>query len=267
MRKPVISLLQMAAVPGQVEVNRQKALRLIAEAARQHAQVALLPELWDTDYFFPQAKELAQAHQEKTKAMLAAAAREHKLYLVAGSVAEFREGKLYNTMYVFDPAGREAAAYSKIHLFGIMEENKYLAPGERRTMWEAPFGQAGLMICYDLRFPELARTYALEGAQILFVPAAWAYPRDKHWSMLLRARAVENQLYVVGTNRAGRSGDYEFPGRSAIIDPWGETVIEADDREGVFTEAIDMAKVEEVRQRMPIFKDRRTEFYKVARGE
>jgi len=210
MQKPVISLLQMAALPGQVEANRQKALRLVEQAARQGAQVALLPELWDTDYFFPQARELAQEHQEKTKTLLAWAAREYKLYLVAGSVAQWREGKLYNTMYVFDPAGREVAAYSKIHLFGIMEEDKYLAPGERRTMWEAPFGKAGLMICYDLRFPELARTYALEGARILFVPAAWAYPRDKHWSMLLRARAIENQLYVVGF-RVSRPLGYRRP--------------------------------------------------------
>lgn len=263
MQKPVVSLLQMAALPGQVEVNRQKALKFIEQAARQHAQIALLPELWDTDYFFPQAKTLAREHQEKTKVMMAWAAREYKLYLVAGSVAQWREGRLYNTTYVFDPSGQEVAAYSKIHLFGLMEEDKHLAPGERGTLWEAPFGKAGLMICYDLRFPELARTYALQGAQLFFVPAAWAYPRDKHWQLLLRARATENQLFVVGCNRVGRSGDFEFPGRSAIIDPWGETVIEGDDQEGVFTESIDMGKVEEIRQKMPIFADRRTEFYKV----
>lgn len=261
MQKPVISLLQMASMPGQVEANRQKALKLVEQAARRRAQVVLLPELWDTDYLFPQAQVLAQEHQEKTKDILAWAAREYKLYLVAGSVAQWRENKLYNTTYVFDPSGREVAGYSKIHLFGIMEEDKYLAPGERRTLWQAPFGPSGLMICYDLRFPELARTYALQGAQILFVPAAWAYPRDRHWSMLLRARAVENQLYVVGTNRAGRFGVFEFPGRSAIIDPWGETVIEADDSEGVFTAEIDMGKVEEIRQRIPVFSDRRIEFY------
>jgi len=118
-----------------------------------------------------------------------------------------------------------------------------------------------MMICYDIRFPELARKLALSGAKILFVPAEWPHPRLHHWRSLLIARAIENQMYVCGINRVGRDAANVFCGHSMIVDPWGEVIAEADETETIISAAVDLARPDEVRSRIPVFRDRRPELY------
>ena len=128
-------------------------------------------------------------------------------------------------------------------------------------MHELPWGCAGLAICYDLRFPELFRRYALEGARLMILPAAWPHPRRMHWRTLLRSRAIENQCFVAACNRVGTADDVSFFGSSAVIDPWGETLIEGGETEALLTVRIDLDTVEATRAKIPIFADRRPELY------
>ncbi|MNI08550.1 2-oxoglutaramate amidase [compost metagenome] len=176
-------------------------------------------------------------------------------------MADKQGEKVRNTIYVFNREGEVVADYSKIHLFRLMDEEKYLSSGDQLGQFELEGIPAGMMICYDIRFPELSRKLALDGAQILFVPAEWPNPRLHHWRTLLMARAIENQMYVVSCNRVGTSGTTEFFGHSMIINPWGEVLAEGSENEGVISCTIDLSEVERVRRTIPIFEDRRPPLY------
>lgn len=181
--------------------------------------------------------------------------------VVGGSIAEKRECGVFNTIYAFDREGNEAGDYSKIHLFRLMDEEKFLQSGDKLGRLELDGVPAGMMICYDIRFPELSRKLALGGAQVLFVPAEWPNPRLHHWRTLLMARAIENQMFVISCNRVGISGTTEFFGHSMVIDPWGEVLAEGDESERIVRATIDLGLVKDVRRRIPIFEDRRPSLY------
>ena len=142
-----------------------------------------------------------------------------------------------------------------------MEEEIYLAQGQGTTLLDLPWGKTGLAICSDLRFPELFRRYALHGAQLLIIPSEWPHPRRKHWRTLLQARAIENQCYVAACNRVGSSKDTDFFGASAVIDPWGNTLIEGGENENLLTVTVNLSQVASVRRQIPVFDDRRPELY------
>jgi predicted amidohydrolase len=142
-----------------------------------------------------------------------------------------------------------------------MDEDKWLAPGEESVLVEADWGKTGLAICYDLRFTELFRKYALNGAKLVILPAEWPNRRTAHWQTLLRARAIEDQMYVIAVNRVGESRGEHFGGRSAVIDPWGEAVVEAGSDPALLHAEIDLALVDDVRKRIPVFEDRRPDVY------
>jgi predicted amidohydrolase len=144
-----------------------------------------------------------------------------------------------------------------------MEEEKHLTAGNRLGLYAMDGQTTGSVICYDIRFPEWIRTYALQGMKVLFVPAQWPNPRLQHWRQLLIARAIENQMYVVACNRVGFGGGSEFFGHSLVIDPWGEVIAEGSEREEVVQAQIDLALVDEVRSRIPVFTDRRTSLYEL----
>ncbi len=260
-----ISLVQMDCKLGDPERNFVHAAEAIAEAARRGSDLALLPELWSTAYALEAASMLASplAHDPSGEgwfARLAALAAQHGLY-VGGSMLEAKEGRYYNCFALYGPDGALCAAYRKVHLFRLMDEEKYLAPGEQRVCLDLPWGKTGLAICYDLRFPELLRSYALTGARLLLIPAEWPHPRREHWRTLLRARAIENQCFVAACNRVGTTGSASFFGASAVIDPWGETLVEAGEVETLLTVTIDTTLVDEVRRCIPVFEDRRPELY------
>jgi omega-amidase len=206
-------------------------------------------------------EELADPQGERTKSVVSAFCRKYGVMVVAGSIAEKRSEGVTNTIHVFDRSGREIGEYSKIHLFRLMNEHLHLVAGEREGRFDLDGMPAAAMICYDIRFPELARKLALGGAKILFVPAEWPHPRLHHWRTLLQARAIENQMFVVSCNTVGLSGGTSFFGHSMVIDPWGEVMAEAGEEETILRAEIDLSLVDDVRGRIPVFDDRRPNLY------
>ncbi len=257
-----ISLAQMDITLGNVEANLKKAEEWTAEAARRGSQVVVFPEMWTTGFDWPNLKTLS-AQSAEVLAAVAALARRYGLWLNGSMLALDETGRPANTSILFDPSGRPAGLYRKIHLFSLMDEERYLAPGQSLAPVETPWGQSGLAICYDLRFPELFRTYALQGVTMVYLPAEWPHPRLAHWQTLLRARAIENQMFMVGVNRVGADDRSKFFGHSALIDPWGHTVVEGGEIELLLTATINTDQVAEVRRKIPVFRDRRPGLYRL----
>ncbi len=261
MARLVVSLGQMDVVLGQPDVNLAQVRQWAAESARQGADVLVLPELWPTGYDLGRAADYATAVTAGMFAEIASLCREYGIHILGSCLSLMGEGAYGNTAVLFNPAGKLLGAYSKVHLFQLMDEHKYLTPGNGRSLVQTPWGESGLAICYDLRFPELFRAYALDGAKIVFLPAEWPNPRLVHWQTLLRARAIENQMYIVACNRVGTTDGTSFFGHSCIIDPWGEIVVEAGDTPALLTVAVDLEKVSEIRAQIPVFADRNPSVY------
>ncbi len=255
-----ISLGQMDIALGQPRLNLAKVQELTAEARRRGSDVVLFPELWATGYDLENAEQYATGLDEGFFAELAALAKENAIH-ICGSLLSVQNGRYYNTAPFFSPEGKCLGHYSKIHLFRLMDEDKYLTAGQAAPVFDLPWGKSAIAICYDLRFPELFRRYALAGARIIFLPAEWPYPRLEHWRTLLQARAIENQMFIVACNRVGESKGERFFGHSAIYDPWGRLVVESGDSEVLLTARVDMTLVEETRQAIPVLTDRRPELY------
>ncbi|WP_442601040.1 carbon-nitrogen family hydrolase [Paenibacillus sp. KN14-4R] len=258
-----VTLLQMDVRIGEPDVNFTALSKLLEEAiaAPVKPDVIVIPEMWNTGYALDRVHELADRNGEETKALLSHFAREHQVHIIGGSVADKRGEDVYNTIYVFDREGQVTSDYSKTHLFRLMDEHEYLASGDRVGSFTLDGVPAGMMICYDIRFPELSRKLALSGAKILFVPAQWPHPRLHHWRTLLMARAIENQMYVVSCNRVGTSGTTDFFGHSMVIDPWGEVIAEGGEEQELIQAQIDLDLVEQVRHKIPVFGDRRPQLY------
>jgi predicted amidohydrolase len=256
-----IALAQMDITFGNPQANLAKARQLIVRAAEQKADLILFPELWSTGYDLSNAARHATLLNEGIFAEIAELAKANRIYVLGSNLSVLAPEKFGNTLTAFTPDGTLAGHYSKTHLFGLMNEPKYLTAGDSLTLLDLPFAKSGLSICYDLRFPELFRAYALRGAEIVFVPAEWPNPRLAHWQTLLRARAIENQMYVAACNRVGSDPGNTFFGHSCVIDPWGEILVEGDDQESLLMTTIDMEKVAEVRRKIPVFNDRRPDVY------
>ncbi|MBI5785164.1 MAG: carbon-nitrogen hydrolase family protein [Rhodocyclales bacterium] len=261
-----IAAIQMISGP-EVAPNLVTAARLIGEAAARGASLVALPE------YFPligatDAARLAARETAGTGPLqdfLAGMARQHGIWLVGGSIplAGRDPGKLLNSCLVFDDQGKQAARYDKIHLFGFTkgaehyDEAATIEPGEQVVTVDTPVGRAGLAICYDLRFPELFR--ALGPIDLLALPAAFTDTTGRaHWEMLLRARAVENQCYVLAAAQGGQHPTGRMThGNSMIIDPWGDILARMDKGEGVITAELDPARIAEVRSSLPALAHRK----------
>ncbi len=258
-----LALLQMHIEAGQPDINFNKLAELLEQAVggANKPDVIMFPEMWNTGYALTEIRQLADREGERTKAFLSEFSRKHSVFIIGGSIAELKAGEVFNTIYAFDREGNVISDYSKIHLFRLMDEEKHLAAGDKPGRLELDGQEAGMMICYDIRFPELARKLALGGAKLLFVPAEWPNPRLHHWRTLLTARAIENQMFVIACNRMGKSGDTEFFGHSMVLDPWGEVIAEANGEETILFADIDLALVDAVRSKIPVFEDRRPAVY------
>ncbi|MGC9333305.1 MAG: carbon-nitrogen family hydrolase [Anaerolineae bacterium] len=256
-----IALAQMAIEPGEPDINERTARELATESAQRGADLLLLPELWLTGYDLERAVELATPLDEGVFALMADLARRHQLYVVGTALEACVGGKPFNTAVLYGPDGNRLAAYRKVHLWAPLGEVEHMSPGEEMPVFEWPWGRMALATCYDLRFPELWRRLALSGAQIVLIPAEWPVRRIEHWRLLLRARAVENQFFVAGCNRAGIAADGEYGGSSAAADPWGQTVTEGGPEPGLFFATLDLKEVERARHLLPFLADRRPEVY------
>jgi predicted amidohydrolase len=251
----------MNVLLGEPERNLETVEQMTEEAARRGSDLVLFPELWSTGYDLENADRYATSTDAGIYRKLASLAQAHRIHLLGSTLSLLGPGEYGNTFTWFTPEGEQLDAYSKIHLFQLMDEHHFLSGGAERRLAESPWGSAGLAICYDLRFPELFRAYALVGARMVFLPSEWPRPRLYHWQTLLRARAIENQMFVIACNRVGSSKNTDFFGHSCIIDPWGEVVLEAGEQEMLLTATIDLAQVDEVRAMIPVFADRRPALY------
>ena len=221
-----ISCVQMEMAFAAPEINFPKAAELVRRAAQEGADVIVLPETWNVG-FFPKENLLALADDDgaRVKAEMGALAKELSVNLVAGSVALRRGDKVYNTAFVFDRGGKCIAAYDKTHLFSPMGENEHFTAGSSRCRFTLDGVNCGLITCYDIRFPELTRAIALKGADVLFCVAQWPKVRMEHLNVLMRARAIENQMFLACCNSCGTAEGTRFGGGSAIIDPDRKSVV------------------------------------------
>ena len=246
-----VAVVQMEVCSGEVRKNCVRAEARIIEAARHGAQAILLPELWTTGYNWPAMPALAEPRDGETVGWLTRLAARCNVSLVAGSIAERRDGAIYNTSYLIAPDGGVLGSYSKRRLFPLLDEPRYMAAGAEPQAIDTAHGRWGQLICFDIRFPELARSLALAGAGVLWVPAEWPHPRLEHWRTLLRARAIEDQMFVVAANRCGQGDGVMWCGHSQIIDPWGVILAEAEEQETTLYATLDLDLIAEVRARIP----------------
>ncbi|HEY7561456.1 MAG TPA: carbon-nitrogen hydrolase family protein [Gaiellaceae bacterium] len=252
--------------------NIERAEALVARAAATGADVVLLPEKWNGIGSAEILLEVAEPLEGgETVEAMSGWARSHGITLVGGSIAERREGreKLSNTSVVFDPEGEIAAVYRKIHLFDVevgghvYRESETEEPGDEPVICEVEGWRVGLSVCYDLRFPELYRILAVEGVELVTVPAAFTlYTGKDHWELLLRARAVENQCFVAAANQWGvNAGGKPSYGRSSIVDPWGVVLAQAPDEDSVISAGLDRAAMERIRRELPSLANRQPAAY------
>ncbi|RKU03721.1 acyltransferase [Burkholderia sp. Nafp2/4-1b] len=260
-----VAALQMVSTPD-VARNLAEAGRLIAEAAGDGAQLVLLPEYFcfmgqrDTDKL-----ALAEPYRDgPIQRFLAEAARRHGVWVIGGTLPlkAPEPDRVLNTTLVFDPNGNEAARYDKIHLFNFekgdesFDEARTIRAGDTVVTFDAPFGRVGLSVCYDLRFPELYRR--MGDCALIVVPSAFTYTTGRaHWEMLVRARAVENQCYVLAAAQGGKHENGRRTwGHSMLVDPWGEIVAVRDEGASVVTGALDPQRIADVRQSLPAWRHR-----------
>lgn len=253
--------------------NLALAERLVARAASTGADVVLLPEVWNAWGSADVVRAAAEPLEGgESFAAMSAWARRHGITLIGGSVTELRDGRdrCSNTCAVYDPDGELAAVYRKIHMFDVdvagleYRESEIQEPGDEIVARDVEGWRIGLTICYDLRFPELYRILALDGAELITVPAAFTLFTGKdHWELLVRARAVENQLYVVAANQWGthEPGRASY-GRSLIADPWGVVLAVAPDEDTVITAELDRERLRRVREEVPSLANRRPSAYR-----
>ncbi|MRT27975.1 carbon-nitrogen hydrolase family protein [Herbaspirillum sp. CAH-3] len=261
-----LAAIQMVSTP-ELQQNFDAAARLVAQAAGQGAQLVLLPEYWPIMGRHERDK-LAHAEADGSgpiQELMGALAREHRLWLVGGTLPlqSAVSGKVLNTSLVYGPDGQRVARYDKIHLFNFVrgEENydeaRTIEYGSEVRSFEAPFGRVGLSVCYDLRFPELYR--AMGECALIVMPAAFTYTTGRaHWELLLRARAVENQCYVLASAQGGEhvNGRRTW-GHSMLVDPWGEIVSVLPEGEGLVIGDIDPHRLQYVRESLPALRHRK----------
>lgn len=258
MAQVTASAIQFNIDIGNVEGNMEKAFSGLQRVANQGAQLAVLPEMWSCGYDY---KNLSYLAGETPRVLEKWQEHCSRLQMVSvGSLPELSDGVIYNTAYLID-RGELLASYRKLHLFSTMGEDRYLGAGNASLVAETSIGRLGIAICYDLRFPELFRKLALAGAEIICIPAEWPKPRQEHWKTLLRARAIENQLFVVAANCCRVQGKLDFFGLSQIVSPLGNVLAIAEEEDTELVAELDFAEMETYRKQICILKDRRDDIY------
>ncbi len=257
-----VALLQLDVSSAEAPDSRvARVLNLIPQAAA-NAEFLVLPELWHVGAFdLESIKNHAQSIDGPLSRQLSAAARTQGIWLHAGSIAERdSQGDLFNTSLLFSPNGELIASYRKIHLFGFTTgERSVMSPGKQMVQRRTPLGLTGLSTCYDLRFPELYRALAIGGAESVLVTSGWPSMRIEQWSVLLRARAIENQCWMIACNEVGLQNSPDGPvrlgGQSAVIDPSGQVIVQGDSEEGVIYASVELSLVGALREAFPVLHD------------
>lgn len=258
------AIYQMDVIVADPVANRKKVRHWIEDlAVINKPDTILLPELWSTGYALHRLNELAEENGSITIPFLSNLAKKHQINIVGGSIANKKEKGVYNTSYIVNRAGELIYQYDKIHLVPMLDEPAFLQGGERQAeVFELDGITMGVVICYDLRFPELLRSLALQGAEVIHVVAQWPSARKSHWKYLLHARAIENQCYMMAVNSSGTCNGTRFAGDSMIISPSGEqNAIGPQEEEATIVSTIDLAKAGEIRRNIPVFDSRVPSLY------
>lgn len=247
-----MAIAQQRILPDR-EVNIMKGMSLIKRALQVKADIVILPELFNTG-FYKHNYESVEPLEEELSLLLKIS--QQKDIMVITGVAEREGDDLYNSAVIIHK-GRIIGKYRKTHLFPLTDEKKYFKAGDKLEVFETPFGKVGLLICYEVRFPELSRKLIKMGAEIIAIPAEFPKERIEHWRVLLQARAIENQVFVAGVNCV--EGDLDYGGHSMLVDPMGSILIEASEYQEVMMSDIRLSEVYEVREKYPFLNDLREE--------
>ena len=266
-----IALVQMGGAATNDE-NLKKAVEKIDEAASKGAQLIVLPEMFSCPYKASNFPIFAQKDGEKNWTILSEAAKKNKVYLVAGSMPEREGEKIYNTSYAFDRDGKQIAKHRKMHLFNcdipggaFFHESETLTAGNEVTVFDTEYGKIGLMICFDIRFPELSRLMTDRGAKLIIVPAAFNMTSGPNWwDLMFRTRAADNQIFMAGCSPArDEKASYVAWGHSLVVDPFGKILSQLDEKENILYQDIDLSETEKFRQQFKVLKSRRLDIYQL----
>jgi len=264
-----IALIQMPVSQNKPE-NVELACLKVSEAAKLGADLLVLPEMFNCPYSNKYFRSYAEPRGGVTWPAMSDCARANEVLLIAGSIPELDGGQVFNTSFVFDPLGAQIARHRKVHLFDIdvvggqrFFESETFSPGDEVTVFESQFGLIGLCICFDMRFPELARLMALKGAEVIVAPGAFNMTTGPaHWEIMFRQRAVDNQVFTVGVAPA-RDQDFEYVsyGNSIVCSPWGDVIQRAGAEEATLIAELDLHENERIRAQLPLLSALRDDLY------
>lgn len=268
--------MRIAQLQTKVYEDKSKNIEQLAELLDQldgeNVDIVTLGEMFNCPYITSNFPLYAEEEGGETWQALSNLAKKHGVYLSAGSVPEIEDGKVYNTAYIFDREGKQIGKHRKVHLFDIdvkggqsFKESDTLTAGDWYTVYDTEFGKIGTCICFDCRFPEIVRLMVLDGAQAVIVPAAFNMTTGPaHWEIMYRSRAIDNQCFMIATSPArDPEGSYVAWGHSMIVEPWGTVVSEMDEKAGIRITDIDLGRVGEIREQLPLLKARRTDLYQL----
>lgn len=275
MEKIKIAAIQMSTVADKME-NVRTVKAYLEKIKDENPDFVILPEMFCCPYQTENFPIYAEEEGGPIWQQLSAYAKQYGVYLIGGSMPEKdAEGNVYNTCYVFDREGKQIGKHRKVHLFDIdvkggqtFKESDTLTAGDSDTVFDTEFGKIGVMLCFDIRFPELSRMMVNDGAKVIFVPAAFNMTTGPaHWELSFRTRALDNQIYMVGCAPARDvSAGYISWGHSIVTDPWGRVIDMLDEKKGILLAELDMDYEEQVREELPLLKSRRKDIYQLSQN-
>ena len=275
MEKIKIAAIQMPTVADKME-NVRTVKAYLEKIKDENPDFVILPEMFCCPYQTENFPIYAEKEGGPVWQQLSGYAKQYGIYLIGGSMPEKdAEGNVYNTSYIFDREGKQIGKHRKVHLFDIdvkggqtFKESDTLTAGDSDTVFDTEFGKMGVMLCFDIRFPELSRMMVNDGARIVFVPAAFNMTTGPaHWELSFRTRALDNQIYMVGCAPARDvSAGYISWGHSIVTDPWGRVIDMLDEKKGILLAELDMDYEEQVREELPLLKSRRKDIYQLAKN-
>ena len=275
MEKIKIAAIQMSTVADKME-NVRTVKTYLEKIKDENPDFVILPEMFCCPYQTENFPIYAEKEGGPVWQQLSGYAKQYGIYLIGGSMPEKdAEGNVYNTSYIFDREGKQIGKHRKVHLFDIdvkggqtFKESDTLTAGDSDTVFDTEFGKMGVMLCFDIRFPELSRMMVNDGAKVIFVPAAFNMTTGPaHWELSFRTRALDNQIYMVGCAPARDvSAGYISWGHSIVTDPWGRVIDMLDEKKGILLAELDMDYEEQVREELPLLKSRRKDIYQLSQN-
>ena len=275
MEKIKIAAIQMSTVADKME-NVRTVKTYLEKIKDENPDFVILPEMFCCPYQTENFPIYAEKEGGPVWQQLSGYAKQYGIYLIGGSMPEKdAEGNVYNTSYIFDREGKQIGKHRKVHLFDIdvkggqtFKESDTLTAGDSDTVFDTEFGKIGVMLCFDIRFPELSRMMVNDGAKVIFVPAAFNMTTGPaHWELSFRTRALDNQIYMVGCAPARDvSAGYISWGHSIVTDPWGRVIDMLDEKKGILLAELDMDYEEQVREELPLLKSRRKDIYQLSQN-